>query len=126
MKQERLYLTKAETQVMTALWKLNNATGTSAEIMALLPEPKPAPTTLLTFLHILTTKGFVRTERMGRSNRFSAIVSHDDYATDAVATVKDNFFGGSFSSLVSFFAQREEMSVAEIDELIDLIKHRGG
>ena len=123
MKKKKTQLTKAETQVMNSLWQLPEMNGTSADIMALMPEPKPAPTTLLTFLKILTEKGFVRTERMGKSNRFTALVSHDEYAGEMVKDVKDSFFGGSFASLVSFFAKQEKLSDKEINELVALIKN---
>ena len=121
---KKIQLTKAETQVMNCLWELPKLTGTSADVMALMPEPKPAPTTLLTFLKILTEKGFVRTVRQGKSNRFTALISHDEYAGEVVTEVKNSFFGGSFASLVSFFAKREHLSEAEIDELVSLIKHK--
>ncbi len=123
MKKKKTQLTKAETQVMNSLWQLPEMNGTSADIMALMPEPKPAPTTLLTFLKILTEKGFVRTERMGKNNRFTALVSHDEYAGEMVKDVKDSFFGGSFASLVSFFAKQEKLSDKEINELVALIKN---
>jgi len=35
--------------------------------------------------------------------------------------VKDTFFGGSFTSLVSFFAQKEQYSAEELAELNDLM-----
>ena len=123
MKKKKTQLTKAETQVMNSLWQLPEMNGTSADIMALMPEPKPAPTTLLTFLKILTEKGFVRTERMGKNNRFTALVCHDEYAGEMVKDVKDSFFGGSFASLVSFFAKQEKLSDKEINELVALIKN---
>jgi predicted transcriptional regulator len=123
MKKKKTQLTKAETQVMNSLWQLPEMNGTSADIMALMPEPKPAPTTLLTFLKILTEKGFVRTERMGKSNRFTALVSHDEYAGEMVKDLKDSFFSGSFASLVSFFAKQEKLSDKEINELVALIKN---
>ena len=115
-------LTRGETQVMNCLWQLPKMAGTSADVMALMPEPKPALTTLLTFLKILTEKGFVQTERKGKSNRFTALMSRDEYAGAVVTEVKDTFFGGSFSSLVSFFAKREHLSESEIEEIISLIK----
>lgn len=115
-------LTKAETQVMNVLWSLPEGQGRSAEIMERMPEPKPALTTLLTFLKILTEKGFVRTVRQGKSNRFTALISHDEYAGEVVTEVKNSFFGGSFVSLISFFAKREHLSGDEIDELVSLIK----
>ena len=66
-------LTESETQVMNALWSLPGEKGYSSEIMSRMPEPKPAPTTLLTFLKILKQKGFVESEKMGKSQLFSAL-----------------------------------------------------
>ena len=56
---EKKQLTKAETQVMNILWSLPESKGYSAEIMEKFPEPKPALTTLLTFLKILKEKVLV-------------------------------------------------------------------
>ena len=64
---EKKQLTKAETQVMNVLWSLPEGQGRSAEIMERMPEPKPALTTLLTFLKILKDKGFITIA--GRINR---------------------------------------------------------
>ena len=65
---DKKQLTKSETQVMKALWELPGSQGYSSEIMASLPEPKPAPTTLLTFLKILKDKGFVSSVKKGKGH----------------------------------------------------------
>ncbi len=117
-------LTESETQVMNALWSLPGEKGYSSEIMSRMPEPKPAPTTLLTFLKILKQKGFVESEKMGKSQLFSALMSKEDYTRLFLHDVKDTFFGGSFTSLVSFYARKEHLSESEIEELIDIIKNK--
>lgn len=115
-------LTRGETQIMNILWSLPKAQGYSSEIMAAHREPKPALTTLLTFLKILTDKGYVRaTKKPGKPILFKARVSQEDYAGRSLNTVKDMFFGGSFTSLVSYFAEHEELSEEEIQELKDLV-----
>lgn len=115
-------LTRGETQIMRILWGLPNSQGYSAEIMAAHAEPKPALTTLLTFLKILTDKGYVSaTKKQGKPTLFKALVSQDDYAGRSIGAVVDAYFGGSFSSLVSFFAQHEDLSDEEIRELKDLV-----
>jgi predicted transcriptional regulator len=110
-------LTKAETQVMNALWSLPNGEGRSAEIMEHMPEPKPALTTLLTFLKILKEKGFVESVKMGKAQLFSARVSREAYTRSYMTEVKNTFFGGSLASLVSFFAKSEQLSDEEIEEI---------
>ena len=121
MKEKKKQLTKAETQVMNILWSLPEQQGFIQDIIDHYPEPKPAYTTILTFMKILTDKGFVKPERVGKANRFSPLVSKDDYTYSFISDVKDTFFGGSFTSLVSFFAQKEQYTDEELAELKKLM-----
>ncbi|MBR3067652.1 MAG: BlaI/MecI/CopY family transcriptional regulator [Prevotella sp.] len=120
---DKSQLTKAETQVMNALWSLPQGQGRSSEIMEQMPEPKPALTTLLTFLKILKEKGFVATEKLGKGQLFKALVSRNDYTRTYMKEVKNAFFGGSLSSLVSFFVKNEELSQQEIDEISQIVEN---
>ena len=121
---DKKQLTKSETQVMNALWGLPDSQGYSSEIMSRLPDPKPAPTTLLTFLKILKDKGFVESVKKGKAHLFIAVVKREDYLRHYMADVKTAFFGGSLSSLVSFFAKEENLSEQEINDIIDIINHK--
>ncbi len=117
-------LTQAETQVMQALWSLPEEGALSSEIMERMPEPKPAPTTLLTFLKILKDKGFVTAVKMGKAQRFHAEVSKEAYMRMYMKEVKQTFFGGSFSSLVSFFAKEEKLTDDDISEILSIIEKK--
>ena len=121
---DKTKLTQAETQVMQALWSLPEDGALSAEIMERMPEPKPAPTTLLTFLKILKDKGFVSSTREGKAQRFRAEVSKDGYTRMYMKEVKQTFFGGSLSSLVSFFAKEEQLNDQEIQEILNIIEKK--
>jgi Predicted transcriptional regulator len=121
---EKKQLTKAETQVMNVLWSLPEGQGRSAEIMERMPEPKPALTTLLTFLKILKDKGFIIAEKVGKSQLFKALVSREDYTRIYMNEVKQTFFGGSFSSLVSFFAKEEKLTDDDISEILRIIEKK--
>ncbi len=121
MKEKKKQLTKAETQVMNILWSLPEQQGFIQDIIDRYPEPKPAYTTILTFMKILTDKGFVKPERVGKANRFSPLVSKDDYTYSFISDVKDTFFDGSFTSLVSFFAKKEQYTDEELAELKELM-----
>lgn len=115
-------MTKAETQVMNVLWSLPDGQGRSGDIMEGMPEPKPALTTLLTFLKILKGKGFVAAEKQGKGQLFKALVSREDYTRSYMNEVKQTFFGGSLTSLVSFFAKEEQLSDKEINEIVSIIE----
>lgn len=117
-------LTKAETQVMNILWSLPGEQGYAVDIMACYEEPKPAMTTLLTFLKILKDKGFVQSVKIGKSQLFSPLVSKREYTSRFLRDVKNTFFGGSFTSLVSFFAQEEHISEEEMQEIMQMMKRK--
>ena len=121
MKEKKKQLTKAETQVMNILWSLPEQQGFIQDIIDRYPEPKPAYTTILTFMKILTDKGFVKPEKVGKANRFSPLVSKDDYTYSFISDVKDTFFDGSFTSLVSFFAKKEQYTDKQLAELKELM-----
>jgi predicted transcriptional regulator len=117
-------LTKAETVVMNILWSLPESKGFVTDILEAYDEPKPAYTTLSTFLKILTEKGYVSSELVGKKLLFHAAVSKDEYLAAMMKETKDTFFKGSFMSLISFFVKREKISEKEMDELIDIIKNQ--
>ena len=119
-------LTKVETQVMNLLWDLSSDGVTSAEVMKHYPEPKPAMTTLLTFLKRLTEKEFVKTEKQGKFLRFTPLIGREEYTQQYLTEAKNTFFGGSPTSLVSFFVSHEQLNDDEIRELITIIKEKQG
>lgn len=115
-------LTKAEMQVMGILWTMPEG-GSVYDVLEHYDEPKPAYTTVATFLKILQNKEFVRSERMqGRQQRFVPIVSKDDYTRKVMEEVKDNFFDGSKLSFVRYFMKEEKISVEELQELINMVE----
>jgi len=60
-----MYLTNAEEQIMKLLWKLDKAF--IRDLLNEIPEPKPAPTTVITLLKRMIDKGFVSYRQCGNS-----------------------------------------------------------
>ena len=115
-------LTKAEMQVMNALWDMPDG-GCIHDIIEKYPEPKPAYTTISTFLKILLNKGFVDYRKLsGKTHTYYPLVSREAYTNQVMKDVKESFFGGSGSSMVKFFAQNEQLSENDIKELLEIIK----
>ena len=122
MKRKNDYtLTKSEMQVMNALWSAGKALDVH-EVVAKYDEPRPAYTTVSTFLKILSTKGFVDYKKgNGKQYLYFPIVSRAEYTSRVMKDVKDSFFGGSASRFVQFFVENEELSEAELQKLMNLI-----
>lgn len=119
----RKALTKSEIQVMNILWDMPEG-GSVYDLLEHYDEPKPAYTTVATFLKILQNKEFVRTEKLqGRQQRFIPLVTKEEYTSQVLGEVKDNFFDGSKLSFVRFFMKEEKFSEEELKELIDMVKN---
>ena len=115
-------LTKAEMQVMNSLWDMPDG-ACIHDIIEKYPEPKPAYTTISTFLKILLNKGFVDYRKLsGKTHTYYPLVSRTAYTNQVMKDVKDSFFGGSGSSMVKFFAQNEKLSENDIKELLEIIQ----
>ena len=120
---EERQLTKAEMEIMNVLW---NAKGmTTHEIIEEYPEPKPAYSTIATFLKILTNKGFIASRKQqggGKTFVFSPLISREAYTNRVMKEVKSTFFGNSLKSMLSYFAQHEEVSEEDLQEIMEMIK----
>ena len=114
-------LTKAEMQVMNILWSMGKAADVH-EVVARYDEPRPAYTTVSTFLKILSTKGFVDFKKGdGKQYLYFPVVSRAEYTSRVMKEVKDNFFEGSASKFVQFFMEEGQLSESEIKELLSLV-----
>ena len=108
-------LTKAEEQVMQAIWNIGQ--GFANEIMAAYPEPKPAYNTVLSIIKILEKKGFVKHETFCRAHRYSPAISREDYSHRYLGSVVERYFNNSYLDLVSAFAKKENFSIEELEEM---------
>lgn len=113
-------LTKGEEEVMQILWRLENATVN--EIIAEMSEPKPKYTTVATFIKILENKGFIAHEPAGRGFSYRPLLSKNDYAGNVASSLLCDYFDGSLAQMVSFFSRRENISVREMDEIMELVQ----
>ncbi len=113
-------LTKAEEQIMQVLWGLESATV--SEIISLMPQPQPAYNTVSTIIRILETKAFVDHEQQGRGYRYFPIVSKEEYKEQTARKLVEGYFEGSFNSLVSFFVQKKDINIKELEDLLKQIK----
>ncbi|MCR4591781.1 MAG: BlaI/MecI/CopY family transcriptional regulator [Bacteroidaceae bacterium] len=117
-------LTRAEMDVMNVLWDSPLALSIN-DIVERYADPKPAYTTVATFLKILDAKGYVehkRKEETGRTFFFSPMMSREKYITHVLNDVRDTLFGSSTKRLCSFLIQNDELSEEDLQEILALIE----
>lgn len=112
-------------QVMNILWDMQRG-ACVADIQNQYPEPQPAYTTVATFLKILEQKGFVERRKgsTGKLHFFTPLMTRERYRRQVMDDVKQTFFGGSVASLVSFFAEEDELSAQDIHEILTILQSR--
>ena len=124
-KKEISTLTKAEMEIMNILWEEAKPMSTHA-IIEQYPEPKPAYSTIATFMKILTKKEFVsfrKGEEGDKTFYFYPLITRVEYTRKFMNQVKSTFFGGSVKSLISFFAKEEQLSDEDLQEILSLINN---
>ena len=113
-------LTRAEEQVMQVLWKLGE--GFAKDVLAKMPKPKPAITTVSTIIRILEQKGFVGHTAFGKSHQYHPLVDMETYSAGQINKVVKDYFDGSLHGLVSSFVEKNKVDVKELDDILKLLK----
>lgn len=113
-------LTKGELQIMQILWDIEK--GVINDVLDRMEVPKPAYTTVSTIVRILEKKGFVGHQSYGKTHEYYPLIGRKEYTGNYMNSVLTNFFDDSVSQLVSFFAEREKISVREMNEIMTVLR----
>ena len=107
---------------MQHLWKLGE--GTVQEVMASMNNGKcPSRTTVSTVIRLLEEKGVVgHKPSQGRGYIYYPLLKKEDYSHNHLKDFICRYFDNSFSSLVCFFVRENNLSMQELDELLEEIK----
>ena len=116
-------LTKAEEDIMQVLWRLKK--GFVKEIVDEMPEPKPHYNTVSTIIKILADKGIVGFESLGKANRYFPLVEKDEYSKKTMKQFVKKYFEGSYSSMFSFFAKEKDITIEELEEILEELRNKG-
>jgi BlaI family transcriptional regulator, penicillinase repressor len=112
-----MQLTKAEEQVMQILWDLKE--GLVKDIRDQFDDPKPARNTISTVVRVLEKKGFVSHKAYSNVHIYYPLVTKREYSKNQLFGLMEGYFNNSFPAMASFFAREKDLSVRELDELLD-------
>jgi predicted transcriptional regulator len=112
-------LTKAELRIMEVLWEKRRATV--SDVVAALPPPPLAYTTVLTMLRILERKNVVSHKANGRAHVYLPCIERDDAATSAIGDLLRSFFSDSKTALAMRLISDECPSQDELESIKALI-----
>jgi BlaI family transcriptional regulator, penicillinase repressor len=115
-------LTHAEEQIMQVLWDLEK--GFVNDIVSRLPDPKPAYNTVSTIVRILEQKGFIAHKAYGRTHEYFPLIKKEEYSREYLDNFTQNYFSNSYKALASFFANTENLSIRELEEIKALVEEQ--
>lgn len=105
---------------MQVLWKSGSVF--LRDIVDNMPNPKPHQNTVATLLKILVEKEFVNIAVLGRQHQYSAAVTKEEYSKKTMKQIMKGYFEGSFSNVVSFMVKENNISIEELETLLQQIK----
>ena len=112
-----MQLTKAEEQVMQILWDMEE--GLVKDIRDRFENPRPARNTVSTVVRVLEKKGFVGHKAYSNVHSYFPLVSKSEYSKKQLFGLMENYFNNSFPAMASFFAREKDLSMKELDQLLD-------
>jgi predicted transcriptional regulator len=115
-----MQLTKAEEQVMQILWEMGE--GLVKDIRDRFEEPRPARNTVSTVIRVLEKKGYVNHKAYGNVYLYFPVVSKSEYSKSQLFGLMENYFNNSFPAMASFFAREKDLSVTELEEMIEVTR----
>lgn len=114
-------MTEAELRLMEVLW--SRGASSVQQVVDALPADTPlAYNSVLTTIRILEKKGYVEHEKDGRAHIFKPVVARQDAARSEIRNLVRRMFGNSHELLVLNVLEEEQIDLAELKRLRELLK----
>ncbi len=112
----------SEVEIMKVLWEQSPLSAN--EVYSILSKKKEwSKSTIITLMNRLVEKGAVCSEKKG-VYLYSPIVSEEEYKNYHAETFLKKMFNGSAKNLLAYFCDTKDITVADLDELKQLIERR--
>lgn len=108
----------SELELMKIIWA-SGGTALFAHIMEELEAKGNTwqKNTVITLLSRLVDKGLLRTNKIGRRNEYTAVVSETDYTAAQTNHFLEKYYEGNVKGLVSTLIQREMLTSEDYEDL---------
>ena len=116
--------TEAEWKIMEVLW--DHAPRTMSEITKAL-EPTTGWTrhTVITLLKRMLEKGTVAVDESGDVKRYTPLMTQEEASTQQTKKFLSHVFSGKASLLINHLVDSGEITLKEMDELMDMMRKSG-
>ena len=115
-------LTKREVEIMDYLWE--QGPSFVKDIKASFKDPKLHYNTISTLVRNLEQKKMIGHEDFGTTFRYFAALSKEEFVKNNLKKDVKKYFDNSYKSLVSSLVESNDLTLEEIQELIELAKRK--
>lgn len=114
----------AELELMMIIWDADKPV-TRVEIEEKLSEDRDVlPNTILALLTRLEKRGFLKKERDGKINHYSALVDKEPYLKETSQGILNKMFKGSLKNFAAALYDGEELSEEDAAELMEFLENK--
>lgn len=125
MAEKIIKLPESELEIMQAIWALNEEGEkfvTASLIMKRFTSlSRLKLTTILTLITRLQVKGFIKTEKIGRSNCYTPLITSAEYRKFASGDFVEKVYMNDKMGLISALVGDEKLTAEELDEIKAII-----
>lgn len=114
-------LPDAELELMLIIWDEKEPVSRIQIEEKMDKDREVVPSTILTLLSRLEERGFVKREKRGKVNYYSALVNKEVYLKETGRNILKKMFGGSLSNFAAALYMGEELSEEDVKELQQFI-----
>ncbi|USG67789.1 BlaI/MecI/CopY family transcriptional regulator [Brevibacillus ruminantium] len=114
-------LPDAELEIMLVIWRAGKQVSSSYILDQLRDKRKWALATLMTVLARLVDKGFLRCEKIGRSNSYLAVISETEYKESEGKSTLEKLYGNSIQDMVMSLYNGKAIDKGDLAELRDFL-----
>lgn len=117
-------LPDSELEIMMIIWELDRPVTRFEIEERLLEERKLSPTTILSFLSRLQEKEFLKVQKNGKNNVYTALVSKESYMKTESKNILKRLYKNSARNFLAALYDGEKLSEEDIRELEDFISRK--
>ena len=114
-------LPDGELEIMQIVWDQEPPVSRNIIEEAVNRKKHLAPTTILTFLTRLCTRGFLQVDHRGRTNYYTPLVSRKEYLARESRRMLDRLYGGSLSAFAVSLSD-SGITKKELEELREMLE----
>lgn len=114
-------LPDAELEIMLVIWRSKGQVSSSYILEKLKDKRGWALATLMTVLSRLVDKGFLLCEKEGRSNRYSPVISEEEYKESESRSTLAKLFDNSIQDMVMSLYNGKAINKDDLSELREML-----